>query len=246
MSEPLIVLDNVSFSYGNGEWAVEDVSFSIEKGDSIALLGANGSGKSTLIKLIDGLIFPQKGNITAFEVKTDEKVFNAPQFRYRFRKEVSLLFQNCDAQLFCEKVEDELTFTSFQIGLKEEEIKRRVEEIANIFNLKHLLNKAPYTLSEGEKKRVALASLLLHKPTLLLLDEPTAHLDARNLNFVSTLLKQFHKKGLTLVFATHEIWLARKISTKVVLLSENHRVAKIGTTEEITNDTELLKEENLI
>lgn len=242
----LFILENVSFCYDNENCAIEDVSFSIEKGESYALLGANGSGKSTLLKLIDGLIYPQKGKITALGVETNEKVFHSPSFRYTFRKEVSFLFQNCDVQLFCEKVEDELAFTSIQLGISKEEIKKRIEEIAELFNLQNVLKKSPHTLSEGEKKRVALASLLLHKPSILLLDEPTTHLDAKNVNFVSALLKELNKKGLSLVFATHELWLAREISTKVVLLTESHKVAKIGTTEEIVNDKELLKRENLI
>lgn len=246
MSEKLFSLENVSFGYGGNGLAVKDVSFTVARGESVALLGANGSGKSTILKILDALIFPSSGKFSAFGREIDEKAAKDPGFRLVFRKEVALLFQNSDIQLFCEKVEDELAFTSLQLGMPGEEIKARIKEISGIFRLEGMLGKAPYNLSDGEKKRVSLASVLVHGPSILLLDEPTSHLDPRSVRFVSSFLKKLQEAGMTIVFATHEIALAKTLAQRVILLGENHSVSAQGDTDIILEDRGLLEKENLI
>ena len=246
MSVKLFSLENVSFGYGGNGLAVSDVSFSIERGESVAFLGANGSGKSTLLKILDALIFPTSGKFSAFGREIDEKAARDPGFRLVFRRDTALLFQNSDIQLFCEKVEDELAFTSLQLGMTRVEIDARIAEISGIFRLGGMLGKAPYNLSDGEKKRVALASVLVHGPSVLLLDEPTSHLDPRSVKFVSGFLKKLHEAGMTVVFATHEIALAEVLAQKVILLGEDHSVSAQGDAKAILEDQGLLKKENLI
>jgi len=245
MGDKLFLLENVSFSYAGGDPALKEISFSVEKGESVALLGANGSGKSTLLKMLDGLVFPQKGKVEAFGRELTEKSVGLTDFRLEFRKEVALLFQNSDLQLFCETVEDELAFTSLQLGVPKEQLKGRMDEIASVFSLHRFLKKPPYNLSDGEKKRVALASILVHEPSVLLLDEPTGNLDPKAVRFVTTLLKELHSKGSTIIFATHETELARNLAQRVILLGENHEIAKNGKADEVLQDKELLERENL-
>ncbi len=246
MSEKLFSLENVSFGYSGNGLAVKNASFTVARGDSVALLGANGSGKSTLLKILDALIFPTSGKFSAFGREIDEKAARDPGFRLVFRRETALLFQNSDIQLFCEKVEDELAFTSLQLGIPEGEIKTRIEEISGIFRLGGMLGNAPHNLSDGEKKRVALASLLVHGPSILLLDEPTSHLDPRSVRFVSGFLKKLHEAGMTIIFATHEIALAETLAHRVILLGENHSVSGQGDAKVILEDRALLEKENLI
>jgi cobalt/nickel transport system ATP-binding protein len=246
MSDKVFVLDNISFGYGKNDLALKNVSFQIEKGESVALLGANGSGKSTLLKILDGLIFPQAGIVSALGEELTEKSVGSPSFRFKFRKEVALLFQNSDIQLFCETVEDELAFTSLQLGVPKDELSKRVEEIASAFNLQHFLKKPPYNLSDGEKKRVALASILVHNPSVFLLDEPTSHLDPKNVRFVSSLLKELRNSEVTIIFATHEIELAHTLAQRVILLGENRQIGRDGEAREILEDRELLEKDNLL
>jgi len=246
MNGKLFSLENVSFGYRESDLAVNNVSFSVEKGESVALLGANGSGKTTILKILDALIFPTSGRFSAFGRQIDEKAAGDPVFRRVFRRETALLFQNSDIQLFCEKVEDELEFTSLQLGVGREEIKSKIAEVSNIFRLDGMLGKAPCNLSDGEKKRVALASALVHGPSVLLLDEPTSHLDPRSVNLVRGILKKLSEAGKTIVFATHEIELARALAQRVILLGENHSVSAEGDAEAILENVELLQRENLV
>ncbi len=168
-------VDRVSFAYPGSNASLDDVTFAVQPGERLTLLGANGSGKSTLLHLLDGLYFPSSGAITALGgVLTEESVESAPFGQY-FRKEVGFLFQNSDAQLFCPTVEDEIAFAPLQLScLSREEIRRRIDETLGLLEITHLRERTPQTLSAGEKKRVALASLLVVSPSVLLLDEPTA------------------------------------------------------------------------
>jgi cobalt/nickel transport system ATP-binding protein len=243
---PLFQVDRIGYAYPGGAPAVEDVSFNIDAGERVALLGANGSGKSTLLRLLDGLVFPSAGAITALGQLLTEIAVERPPFGPRFRKEVGFLFQQSDAQLFCATVEEELAFAPLQLGLPMDEVRRRINDALGLLEITRLRDRTPQTLSAGQQKRVALASLLTASPSVLLLDEPTAGLDPRTQATLLELLERLHQAGLTLVTATHDLALVPHLADRAIVLDESHRLVADGPTEEVLSDTDLLLRVNLI
>jgi len=239
-------LQGVSFAYPGQGMSLSDVSFSARRGERLAILGANGTGKSTLLHLMDGLYFAHGGSIIALgEVLTPERV-ERPPFGPRFRKEVGFLFQNSDAQLFCPSVEEELAFGPLQMGWTKQEILRRISDTLELLGIQSLRERQPHNLSSGEKKKVALASLLVLSPSVLLLDEPTAGLDPRSQGNLLELLDDLHQRGMTLVTATHDLELLPHLADRVLMFGEDHRIAADGPTSKILEDTDLLLRVNLI
>ncbi|MGB9856803.1 MAG: energy-coupling factor ABC transporter ATP-binding protein [Dictyoglomaceae bacterium] len=244
--EVLFKLESVSFYYLDHKPALSSINLEIYKGEKICILGPNGSGKSTLLKIIDGLLYPQEGKVYAFSKELREKTFEDQEFNRFFRKNVVLLFQNIDAQLFSPTVEDELSFGLIQLGLSLEEIKERVKSIAEFFRITHLLGRSPYQLSEGEKKKVALASLLIIEPEVILLDEPTNGLDPRSSKELITLIKELQSQGKTTITATHELNIVPEISEKIYILGENKKILRVGDYKSIFSDRKFLEEANLL
>jgi cobalt/nickel transport system ATP-binding protein len=241
-------LKNVNYLYLNKIPALNDVSLSIDQGEQVAILGANGSGKSTLLKLLDGLIFPSSGVVKAFGKILTENILDGeggdfPQF---FRKKVGLIFQNSEAQLFCPTVMDEIKFGPLQLDIPKEDIIQRVNDVMEMLNIKTLKDRAPYTLSGGEKKKVALASVLSINPDVLLLDEPTNGLDPRTQRWLVELLIELRKTGKTIIIATHDLEIVEEVSERAVVFNEDHRIVGDGEAKSILNDTALLMGVNLI
>jgi cobalt/nickel transport system ATP-binding protein len=245
---PIFELKNINYLYLNKIPALNDVSLSIDLGEQVAILGANGSGKSTLLKLLDGLIFPSSGVVKAFDKILTENILDGdggdfPQF---FRKKVGLIFQNSEAQLFCPTVLDEIKFGPLQLDIPEKDIHQRVNDVIEMLNIENLKDRAPYTLSGGEKKKVAIASVLSINPDVLLLDEPTNGLDPRTQRWLVELLLELRKTGKTIIIATHDLDIVEEVSERAVVFSEDHRIVANGETQAILNDTELLMKVNLI
>ncbi len=239
-------LQAIRFAYPGHCLSVDGVSFTVEAGERLALVGANGSGKSTLLHLLDGLFFPQAGAITAFGQPLTEEALEHPPFGPRFRREVGFLFQNSDAQLFCATVEEELAFAPLQLRWPRAEIHRRIDDTLRLLEIAHLRDRAPHTLSGGEKKRVALASLLTVSPSVLLLDEPTAGLDPRSQSMLLEILDELHAAGMTLITATHDLTLLPHLADRALVLGEDHRLAADGPAHDILHREELLLAVNLI
>ena len=239
-------LDNVSFAYSGHLACLDDVSFTIERGERVALIGANGSGKSTLLHLLNGLYFPTSGAISAFGEELTEEAVDTPPFGPIFRKEVGFLFQNSDAQLFCATVEDELAFAPLQLRLSKDEIRQRIDDTLELMEITHLKDRTPQTLSGGEKKRVALASILVMNPSVLLLDEPTAGLDPRSQSMLIEMLYQLSDAGITLITATHDLTLVPHLADRAIVLSEEHRLVADAPAKQILADTDLQLSVNLI
>lgn len=242
----IFAVDQVQFSYPGQGLSLNGVSFTVTLGERVALLGANGSGKSTLLHLLDGLYFPTSGTVAAFGQVLTEEVLEQTAFGRRFRQVVGFLFQNSEAQLFCPTVEDELAFAPLQLRLPKAEVRQRIEDILELMEIAHLRHRAPQSLSHGEKKRVALASLLVVNPAVLLLDEPTAGLDPRSQVMLLELLERFHQAGLTCITATHDLTLMPHLADRVLVLSEDHRLVADGPVAAILANTALLHEVNLI
>jgi cobalt/nickel transport system ATP-binding protein len=175
-----------------------------------------------------------------------EDVLERSDFGPRFRKEVGFLFQNSDAQLFCPTVEEELAFAPLQLRLGKDEVRRRIDDTLALMDLDSLRHRPPQTLSAGQKKRVALAALLVVNPSVLLLDEPTSGLDPRSQYLLLDLLDQLHQTGVTLITATHDLALVPHLSDRALVLNEEHRLVADKPAREILSDTDLLLSVNLI
>lgn len=240
------VLEGVHHEYRAGAPALAAIDLTILSGQHVAIVGANGSGKSTLLKMLDGLVFPTSGAISAFGAPLTADVLEDPAYRRDFRSRVGFVFQEADVQLFCSDAYDELAFGPLQLGLAREEVERRVREAAQHLRIEQVLDRPPYTLSGGEKKRVAIASVLTMQPHVLLLDEPTNALDPRSQVWLLDVLEEWKQEGRTVVMATHDLSAAAESADRIVVLSEDHTIVADGTPEEVLAQRELLLSVNLI
>ncbi|MCX7793963.1 MAG: ATP-binding cassette domain-containing protein [Thermodesulfovibrionales bacterium] len=241
-----IRVERVNYSYTRDTTALIDISLAINKGDRYAILGANGSGKSTLLKIMAGLLHPSSGKVFFKGREVTESALRKPDFLREFRSSVGYVFQDPDVQLFSANVYEELMYGPLQLGLNEEEARDRAEEVMEMLKIKGLKDRPPYMLSGGEKKRVAIGSVLTMNPEILLLDEPTSGLDPRTQCFLVELLLLLNEAGKTIVIATHDLALVEELHCKVAVLSEEHRIEKTGTAEDILKDEELLLKVNLV
>jgi cobalt/nickel transport system ATP-binding protein len=239
-------LESVRYAYPGGQRALDDITLEIREGERAVLLGANGCGKSTLIKLLNGLIFADSGRCEAFGEPLSAERLSVAETSFRFRRRVGFVFQNSEAQLFSPIVRDELAFAPLQMRLPEETIRQRIEDVSRLLRIESLLDRAPYSLSGGEKKKVAIACTLTANPDALLLDEPTNGLDPRSREELTRLLERLHLAGKTLVIATHDLSLASRLGDRCFVLSEDHRLSATGAPGEILSDAALLRSANLI
>jgi cobalt/nickel transport system ATP-binding protein len=239
-------LEKVTYHYPGGEIGLQEIDLKIHAKEKVVLLGANGSGKSTLLKVLDGLFFPQKGRVQAFGRVLDEKSLNADGFNFAFRRNVGFVFQNSEAQLFSSNVWEEIAFGPLHMNLSEPQVRQRVSEILELFDLKAIQDRPPFKLSGGEKKKVALASVLAINPGVLMLDEPTTDLDPRTQRWLIDILIQLDRTGKTLITATHDLEIVEEIADRVLVFDEDHRLAADGSPQKILSDKELLLRVNLI
>jgi len=241
----LFSLSDVTFGYADGEPVLKHVQFSVCRGERISILGANGCGKSTLLKILAGLLFPLQGEVLAFGRKLDRKKF-ADTYAKEYHSKVGYIFQDSDVQLFCSTVYEEIAFGPMQLGLSKEDVSKRVNDICTMMGIMHLLDKTPYKLSGGEKKKVALASVLILQPDILIMDEPTNDLDPRTQSWLVRLLDTLHRTGKTLIFATHNLDLIAQISDRAILFDENHMIAADLPVRELLCKEDLLIRVNLV
>lgn len=239
------ILD-VSYSYLPGYPVLSGISLSIKEGEGLVILGANGSGKSTLLKMLCGLIHPEEGQILAFGKELTEDALRDPKFLQDFRQKVGFVFQNSDAQLFSATVRDELAFAPLQAGLSKETVEERIADIAQLVGIGNLLDRAPYKLSGGEKKKVALACVLTVNPEVLFLDEPTNGLDPRTQFWLVEFLQALQAAGKTVIMATHDLSIVEELAQRVIIFREDHTIAADGAPLQVLSNRQLLLEVNLI
>ena len=243
---PLFELNDVCFAYEGGLPALEGVSLAIAAGQRVAVLGSNGSGKSTLLKLLDGLYFATTGRVRAFGQALSETVFQDEAFNFDFRRRVGLVFQDTDVQLFSPSVWDEVAFAPLQLDLTQDQVKQRVDDALAALRIEKLRDRAPHRLSGGEKRRVALASVLSLAPEVWLLDEPTTGLDPRSQSWLIDFIITQGQAGRTVVTATHDLTIVEAIADQVFVFDEEHHLAAQGTPVEILSNRELLLRCNLV
>ncbi len=241
-----IQLDQVNYNYYEKIPALCDINLGIAEGETFAIIGANGSGKSTLLQLMNGLIHPSAGKFSFRGREVSEQTLKDKSFLRFFRERVGYVFQDSDVQLFCPTVLDELLYGPLQLQIDEKEALERAFEVMRVLNIENLKDRPSYMLSGGEKKRVAIGSVLTMNPEVLLLDEPTNALDPRTGCFLVELMLALTQAGKTLVIATHDLSLVDELQARVALLSEDHRIETVGRANEVLRDTDLLLKVNLI
>lgn len=239
----MIELKNISFDHidfkGERKELLRDISFKVNEGERIVLLGINGSGKSTLLKIMDALIFPKSGQLLYQEEIVDKK--SIKRISKKFRKEVVFLMQDPNMLLFNATVKEEIAFGLREFGF--DNIDDRVIEIAKKFSLTKYLNTPPFFLSGGEKQRVALASLLVIEPKLLLMDEPSANLDPTTTAWLVELLDELE---ITTITSTHNLSLAHELGNRALVLNHKHRLIFNGDLDHFLQDKELLIKAKLL
>jgi cobalt/nickel transport system ATP-binding protein len=236
----------VGYTYLDRYPALDDVSFQIRAGERIALLGANGSGKSTLLKILDGLVFPTAGQLTAYGQPLTEESLADPEVNARFRSRVGIVFQNSDAQVFSATVREEIAFGCLQLGLSAVETAARTADVLAMLEIEDLVDRAPFQLSGGQKKKVALASVLVMNPDVILFDEPTAALDPRTQHWLIDLIAQLGRAGKTVVLATHDLHTLADLTDRAIIFGEDHRVLADTETTAILSDRSRLIAANLV
>ena len=223
--------ENISFSYDKTD-VIDNISFEIEENDTVGIIGANGSGKTTLFKLLLGLEKPNNGKISI-----DEKELNKKNLD-EIRKKVGFVFQDSDNQLFTNTVEDEIAFVLYNKGLDEKVIKSKVDNILDKLDIKDLRYRRIIQLSGGEKKLVAIASILVMEPEVLLLDEPTNALDPR---YRRRIIELLNKIKCTKIIASHDLDMISKTCSKTIFLYKGKIVKEGKTTEILTQEKDIIK-----
>lgn len=232
-------VDRISYTYKDGNKALDNVSLNVSEGESLTIIGANGSGKSTLLYILDGILSPDSGEIRAFGQPLKDGSDG-------FRQRVSLLFQNPQVQLFSLSVWEELCFGPSQLGLLYDEIEMRAADILKLMGIEHLRDRGPWNLSGGEMKKVALGTCLSINPDVILLDEPTTGLDPRSQVEMVDIIIALKKAGKTIITATHDLGIIEDISDRTVVFGEDRRVLLEGRPWDVLKDTDALLRANLI
>lgn len=246
MASSLFELSRVHYSYLGKIPALCGVDLTIEKGSRVAVIGANGTGKSTLLAMLDALIFPDRGVFKAFGEALTEKALDDAVFSRTFRGRVGFVFQSPDAQLFCPTVREEIIFGPLQLGVPPAEAEGRLDKLARDFKIAHLLDRSPHQLSIGEKRKVAIASVLAVEPEVLLLDEPTAGLDPRTTRDIIDVISAENAAGKTIVTATHDMHIVEEIADTVHVFSAERKIIHSAHSGQILSDQALLQEHNLV
>ncbi|MBO4594301.1 MAG: energy-coupling factor transporter ATPase [Clostridia bacterium] len=229
---PILKAENVSFSYDKKINAVENFSFSVEKGEYVAVLGRNGSGKSTLAKLFNALLIPDKGKITVGEFSSDDK-----KSLFEIRKRVGVVFQNPDNQLIASIVEDDIAFGPENVGVPRKEIGERIEFALKAVGMEEFRRSSPERLSGGQKQRIAIAGVLALTPEILILDESTAMLDPAGRKEVLKVVEKLNEEqGVTVIAITH--YMEEALFADRVIVLDGGKLAKEGRPEEIFSDRE--------
>jgi cobalt/nickel transport system ATP-binding protein len=229
-----IEVRNLSFSYPDGHEALKDVTLSIAPGEKVALVGPNGAGKSTLLLHLNGILSGQ-GRVTVCGLTVEQKNLS------RVRAMVGLVFQNPDDQLFSPTVFDDVAFGPLYQGLEPAEVERRVDSALAAVRMTGYTRRVSHHLSAGEKKRIAIATVLSMNPEVLVLDEPTAGLDPRARR---TLIKLLRDLPMTMLAASHDLAMVRELLPRMVIMDEG-RIMADGPTGKLLKDEKLLEAHGL-
>jgi cobalt/nickel transport system ATP-binding protein len=235
MSHHTISVIGLGFAYPDGTRALDGVSFEVGHGEAIAVVGANGAGKSTLLMHLNGLLTPSEGSVDIGGTPVTKGTLS------EIRRTVGMVFQDPDDQLFMPTVGEDVGFGPLNLGLPPEDVARRVDEALSRVEATRLKERPPYHLSGGEKRAVAVATVLAMEPAILVMDEPSSGLDPRARRRVIGLLRSFEH---TRIIATHDLDLAAELCERTIVMAAG-RIAADGPTREIFSDDALLETSGL-
>ena len=235
MSHHLVEMRHVTFTYPDGTAALQDVSFRITHGESVALIGENGAGKSTLLLHLNGFLTPMSGSVRVGDLPVMKSTLPA------IRRSIGMIFQHPDDQLFMPTVQDDVAFGPLNLGLPPEEVEARVANALTLVGMAHVAKKPPYRLSEGQKRSVAIATVLALEPNMLIMDEPSSNLDPKSRRNLINLLRTFtHTK----IIATHDLEMALDVCERTIIMHQG-RIAADGKTFDLLQNDALLEASHL-
>ncbi len=227
MSENLLVVDQISYKYAeNTGLALENLSFSVQKGEWLAIVGHNGSGKSTLARILNGLLLPQTGTVTIEGVRLNEESI------WDIRRKIGMVFQNPDNQFVGTTVKDDIAFGMENNGIPRETMQYRIERVIDMVNMQEFLEHEPHQLSGGQKQRVAIAGVLAVQPDLIILDEATSMLDPIGRTEVLETIREIKiESQITVMSITHDLEEAAR-ADRIIVMNQGQLFAE-GKPEEI-------------
>jgi len=237
-------LKHVSYRYRPHEPALLDINLAVAEGEKIVILGPNGAGKTTLEKILAGILAAE-GRFSAFGKQMTLQDIHHKTENAAYRRRVGAVFQNIEFRVVCATVYDEIMFGPQRLGLPREEAQARVEQVLDFCNIRRLVNRLPQNMSGGEKKMVAIASMLAENPDVMIFDEPTNDLDLESQNWVVTALNQLNAAGKTVITATHSMETARELADRVWVIGANHRLIADGNVG-VLKDAEILNEAGIV
>jgi len=234
-----ILVNHLTYHYPDGTIALKGINLNIYSGEIVGIMGKNGAGKSTLIKTFNGLLKPTTGTVY---IENDE-VNNV--LMSKLTRKVGIVFQNPDLQLFANTVEDEIRFSLKNLNFTKTELENQINLTLEKFKLKKFQNRTPFTLSGGEKKRLAIASIMCRNPEIIVFDEPTIGQDAEGVEFIRNLIKEKHSEGKTIIIVTHDIEFAIDNIPRTILMADGLIIAD-GPTNKILSQDQILNIGSLI
>ena len=235
----MIEVKGVHFTYPSGVEALKGVSLTIRNGEFVAVMGQNGAGKTTLVKQFNGLLKPTKGEVLVDGVSTRDVSVA------KLARKVGFVFQNPDHQLFSETVEEEISFALRNFGFEEAAVKKRVSWAVNLLGLVQYRQTSPFMLSGGERKRVALASVLAWNPKVVILDEPTIGQDYQQKEKLRQFIVQMNAQGKTVVIVTHDVEFVAECNPRVMLMNDGKIIAD-GEAKKILTNTKLVAQASIV
>lgn len=235
----MIEVTSLSYTYPNGITALHDISLTVDTGEFIAIMGENGAGKTTLIKHFNGLLKPSQGHVIIDGVDTKDVSVAT------LAKKVGLVFQNADHQLFSETVKEDISFGLNNFGYPRAHINKRVRSMMKLLDLERYQDVSPFSLSGGEKKRAALASVLAWDPQYLVLDEPTIGQDALQKERLKNFILQLKTQGKSVIIVTHDIEFVAECHPRVIVISKGNVLAD-DTAEKILSNEKIVQQGSLV
>ncbi len=240
MSKPVLETKNLEYKYSDGTHALKGIDLVIEKGKKIAIIGPNGAGKTTLFLHFNGIYKPSLGDV----------FFNGEKIKYnkkeisKIRSSIGIVFQDPNTQLFSASVYQEISFGPLNMGLSTEEVKLRVKNTMKNLNIENLRDKPTHFLSGGEKKKVAIASILSMEPEVVIFDEPFANLDPKSVSNTIEIFNKISSQGKTVIISTHDVNSIYSWADYVCVINEG-RIIKFGQPQDVFKDDLLITESNL-
>ncbi len=235
----MLAVQDVHFRYNGGVEALKGVSLTVKEGEFVAIMGQNGAGKTTLVKQFNGLLKPTSGRVLVDGVETTKTSVAA------LARTVGFVFQNPDHQLFSETVDEEIAFALKNFGFASDVIENRIEWAVNLLGIAQYRKTSPFMLSGGERKRVALASVLAWDPQVLVLDEPTIGQDHQQKENLRQFIVQLQSQGKTVIIVTHDVEFVAECNPRVVLMRDGKIVAD-GEGNKILTNPQVLEESSIV